>query len=74
MSTEREMIVTEKAHGRTRFFLGTVEQLDREWDHFTADRSKAKSMTESEARAKAEALNQKHAEHAQWCKFGVVIR
>jgi hypothetical protein len=74
MSTERNLIVTEKAHGRTRFFLGTVTQFDREWDNFTADRSKAKNMTEAEARAKAGALNQKHVEHAHWCKFGVVIR
>lgn len=65
------MIVTEKAHGRTRFFRGTVEQFEREWDEFTAKRSEAKVMTESEARAKAAALNEKHAEHSGWCQFGV---
>jgi hypothetical protein len=65
------MIVTEKAHGRTRFFLRTIVQFDREWDEFTHDRSKAKVMTELEARAKADALSEKHAEHVSWCQFGV---
>lgn len=65
------MIVTEKAHGRTRFFRGTVKQFGREWDEFTVDRSEAKAMGDSEARAKAAALNEKHAEHAAWCRFGV---
>lgn len=65
------MIVTEKAHGRTRFFCGTVEQFERQWDTFTKDRSKAKDMPEAAARAMAAALNTKHAEHAQWCQFGV---
>jgi hypothetical protein len=65
------MIVTEKAHGRTRFFRGASRQFEQEWDAFTADRARAKSMTAAEAKTKSAELNARHAEHSTWCVYGV---
>jgi hypothetical protein len=66
-----KFMVIERAHNRTRFFYGTSTQFNREWDRFGADRSDAMALTKAEAAAKAGELNERHAEHSTWCRYGV---
>lgn len=71
LDTDPKFYVTEKSHGITRYYKGYVDQFNRRWQTFTKDITQAETMTQERARTMAAALNDKHAEDAHWCVFGI---
>ena len=59
--------VTEHADGTTRYFSHAA----RGWNNFTKSVNEARDFSKAEAEEKAQELNDKHADCASWCKYGI---